>query len=66
MVVEKPNKKYTVRLPRGLASRFEKRIETAELEKPRKEEEKHRAEILKVLEVCSLLLIYIFYRFQNM
>ena len=56
VVNEKPNKKYTVRLPRGLVSRYEKRMQEAELEKQRKEEEKQRAAILEAIEVCTLLL----------
>jgi len=50
VVNEKPNKKYTVRLPRGLVSRYEKRMQEAELEKQRKEEEKQRAAILEAIE----------------
>jgi len=50
VVAEKPNKKYTVRQPRGLSSKYEKRMKEQEIEKLRIEDEKTRAEILNAIE----------------
>ena len=57
VVAEKPNKKYTVRQPRGLSSKYEKRMKEQEIEKLRIEDEKTRAEILNAIEVCIFVFV---------